>query len=62
MGRHDGSGLRESYGHSLIVDPWGEVLADVETGVGYAVAEIDLERVAEVRKAIPMRSAVTTEA
>ncbi|MCL7971048.1 MAG: carbon-nitrogen hydrolase family protein [marine benthic group bacterium] len=62
MGRHDGSGLRESYGHSLIVDPWGEVLADAETGVGYAVAEIDLERVAEVRKAIPMRSAVTTEA
>ncbi len=54
-GRHDGSGLRESYGHSLVVDPWGEVLAEVETGIGFAMAEIDLDRVARVRRAIPMR-------
>ena len=41
-GRHEDG--RETYGHSLVVDPWGEVLLDMgeETGVGFA--EIDLSR------------------
>ena len=50
-GRHaDG---RETYGHSLVVSPWGEVLLDMgeETGVGFA--EFDLSLVDEVRKRIP---------
>ena len=50
-GRHpDG---RETYGHSLVVGPWGEVLLDMgeETGVGFA--EIDLAVVDEVRQRIP---------
>ncbi len=42
-----------SWGHSLIVDPWGEVLADVGEGVGFAVAELDLERLREVRADLP---------
>ena len=44
---------RECFGHSMIVDPWGTVLAEVQDGVGFCVAELDLERVAEVRAQIP---------
>ncbi|MCA9528085.1 MAG: carbon-nitrogen hydrolase family protein [Myxococcales bacterium] len=53
-GRHDAEGKRESYGHSLIVDPWGVVVADKGHGEGLALAEIDLERAAAVRQAIPV--------
>ena len=45
---------RRSYGHSLIISPWGEVLADAggeETGV--VVAEIDPAKVAEARRMVP---------
>lgn len=56
VGEHGDSGLRESHGHSLIVDPWGRVLAEVAQGDGVAVAELDLEEVARVRAAIPMAS------
>ena len=44
---------RESYGHSLIVDPWGRVLADAGDGPGLALAEIDPSAVAEARRKIP---------
>ena len=54
QGRHDDGGLRESFGHSLIVDPWGEILAEATGGPGIAIARIDLERLLEVRRAIPM--------
>jgi predicted amidohydrolase len=53
-GRHDDEGLRESWGHSAIVDPWGHVLADAGKGTGLALAEIDLERVRAVREAMPI--------
>ena len=53
-GRHDDGGLKESYGHAMIVDPWGLVVAMAADGPGYALAEIDLERVARVRRAIPV--------
>ena len=51
-GRHEDG--RETYGHSIIVDPWGKVLADAggaEPGV--ILAEIDLARVTEARGRIP---------
>ena len=54
QGRHDDEGLRESYGHSLIVDPWGRVLAEIKGGPGFATAEIDPARVARVRRQIPV--------
>jgi deaminated glutathione amidase len=41
------------YGHSLIVDPWGEVLAEGGEAEGVIIAEIDLGRVAEARRMIP---------
>jgi predicted amidohydrolase len=45
---------RRTYGHSLVVDPWGQVLLDMggaETGLGFA--EIDPARIAEVRAQLP---------
>ena len=42
-----------AYGHSLIVSPWGEVLADGGDGVGYVVATVDVESVAKARGRIP---------
>ncbi|MBX9790279.1 MAG: carbon-nitrogen hydrolase family protein [Pirellulales bacterium] len=50
-GKH-GEGL-VSYGHSLIVDPWGTVLAKAADGPGFALAAIDLARQREVRKNLP---------
>jgi deaminated glutathione amidase len=55
-GMHDDKGARQSYGHSLIVDAWGVAVADKGHGEGLALAEIDLERNAAVRKSIPVRS------
>ena len=54
QGRHDDGGLRESHGQSMIVDPWGVILAQAPDGPGLGLAEIDLERVVEVRGAIPV--------
>ena len=47
---------RATYGHSLIVDPWGTVLADAGEEEGVIVAEVDPARVAEVRRMIPALS------
>ncbi len=44
---------RKSYGHSLIVDPWGEVLADGGEEVGIVTARIDPARIAEARGMVP---------
>lgn len=46
---------RTTYGHSLVVDPWGEVLLDMGEGEGLGFAELDLNRLAEVRAQIPVR-------
>jgi predicted amidohydrolase len=44
---------RKTYGHSLVVDPWGDVLLDMGEGAGLATVDIDLGRVAEVRGRVP---------
>jgi len=44
---------RYSYGHSLIVNPWGEILADGGSEPGVIYADIDLAQVAKVRNRIP---------
>lgn len=44
---------RYSYGHSLIIDPWGEILADGGSEPGVIYADIDLEQVKKVRSRIP---------
>jgi len=45
---------RWCYGHSLIVDPWGSVVARVSDGPGFATARIDLARLAKVRRDLPV--------
>ncbi len=45
---------RRTFGHSLVVDPWGEILADGGEGNGLVIAEIDLARIEEVRSRIPV--------
>lgn len=45
---------RSTYGHSLVIDPWGDVLIDGGDGEQLLFAEIDLERIAEVRARIPV--------
>lgn len=54
VGEHDDKGLKATYGHSLIIDPWGEVIAQCSDGPGIALAEIDLERVHRIRRAMPL--------
>jgi len=51
VGRHEDG--RATYGHSLVIDPWGDVLLDMgdEPGVGFA--DIDLKRISDVRSRIP---------
>ncbi|MGA1800131.1 carbon-nitrogen hydrolase family protein [Sphingomonas sp. 4RDLI-65] len=45
---------RTTYGHSLVIDPWGEVLLDMGDAAGLAFAEIDQTRVEAVRARIPV--------
>lgn len=42
---------RQTYGHSLIVDPWGEIVAEAGEESGIIIADIDPARVAEARRA-----------
>jgi len=44
---------RETYGHSMIVDPWGRILNQLEKGLGLVVGEIDPERVKQIRENFP---------
>lgn len=50
-GRHEHG--RETFGHSLIVSPWGDVLAEGDTEPGVILADIDLGVVADVRQRVP---------
>jgi predicted amidohydrolase len=55
QGGHHEDG-RDTFGHSLVVDPWGEVLLDMGEERGLGFADIDLARIAEVRSRIPALS------
>uniref|UniRef100_A0A8C9GDK6 Nitrilase 1 n=1 Tax=Pavo cristatus TaxID=9049 RepID=A0A8C9GDK6_PAVCR len=50
---HEG---RMSYGHTLVADPWGTVVAQCSEGPGLCYAEIDLEYLHRVRREIPVQS------
>ena len=50
-GKHENK--RETYGHSLIVAPWGEVLAEGGTDPGFVMADIDPAKVGEARRKVP---------
>jgi predicted amidohydrolase len=54
VGRHEDG--RNTFGHSLVIDPWGEVLLDMGEQPGIGFAEIDLKRISDVRGRIPALS------
>ncbi|MEM1246529.1 MAG: carbon-nitrogen hydrolase family protein [Acidobacteriota bacterium] len=53
-GEHDDGGLRNSYGHSLIIDPWGQIVASCSDGTGIAFGVVDLDRVDQIRQSMPV--------
>jgi nitrilase len=44
---------RRTFGHSMVVDPWGEVLAVLPEGEGVVMADVDPDRIASVRRQLP---------
>ena len=50
-GQHDDG--RQTWGHSLIIDPWGKVLCDMEQRTGLAVLDLDMAAVGKARNAVP---------
>lgn len=53
-GQHEDG--RQTYGHSMVVDPWGEVLLDMGEGSRVGFVEIDLARITDVRERVPALS------
>lgn len=51
-----GNETRQSFGHSVVVDPWGHVIARASDGPGVVSTRIDPARVARVRRQIPVQS------
>jgi deaminated glutathione amidase len=54
QGAHPGG--RQTYGHSLIVDPWGTVIAEASDGVGLVTATLERSRLEAVRRSLPSLS------
>lgn len=52
QGGHHENG-RQTYGHSMVVEPWGKILACKSDGAGVVTAEIDLQRLQQLRKQFP---------
>lgn len=52
-GSHDSG--RETWGHSMVCNPWGEVVGELDTGEGILVVDIDLSIQAQLRKDMPFR-------
>jgi deaminated glutathione amidase len=53
-GTHPGG--RRTYGHSVLIDPWGRIVAEREEGAGIVVGDVDPARIAEVRAQLPAHS------
>jgi len=51
VGRHEDG--RSTFGHSLVIDPWGEVLLDMGEDTGIGFADVELAKISEVRSRIP---------
>ena len=51
IGEHENG--RKTYGHSMIINPWGEAIALLEDGEGFIAVDLDIEQVQKAREAIP---------
>ena len=47
---------RKTFGHSLVVDPWGTVILDMGEAPGLACVDLDLDKIAEIRQQIPVHA------
>ena len=45
---------RSSYGHSLVIDPWGRIILDMNEKIGYDIVEIDQTENEKVRRSMPV--------
>ena len=45
---------RSSYGHSLVIDPWGRIILDMNEKIGYDIVEIDQTETEKVRRSMPV--------
>ncbi|CAM5413566.1 carbon-nitrogen hydrolase family protein [Eoetvoesiella caeni] len=50
-GKHENG--RRTWGHSVLIDPWGNIVADLAEGPGFVAGNISQQRMAEVRQALP---------
>jgi nitrilase len=50
-GRHENG--RATFGHSVLFDPWGETVAQIDEGPGVIAGDVDPERIAQVRASLP---------
>ena len=50
-GEHPGA--RRTWGHSMLIDPWGEIMAEMELGAGVIVGELSRKRIVSVRASLP---------
>lgn len=50
-GEHENG--RHTHGHSMIIDPWGKIMAEKESGAGYVLAAIDLQALQQIRQQFP---------
>ncbi len=46
-------GGRRTFGHSVLIDPWGMLVAEREEGPGIVAGDVDPERIAKVREELP---------
>jgi predicted amidohydrolase len=54
VGKHaDG---RETYGHSMVINPWGEIIAQLGEQPDLLICELDMQKVQDVRNAVPLRA------
>lgn len=50
-GQHENG--RQTFGHSMAIDPWGRIIAQKQTGIGLVLADIDLSQLKQIRKTFP---------
>lgn len=45
---------RETWGHSMIVDPWGVIVDELPRGSGFVISDLDLQKISDTRRSFPV--------